>query len=80
MAGGPTCRDRKRTRTRRASSRSKTLDSILFPSLRGDRGVVTFAAAALVWKRVGARVELAQLNTGGSRVNARGLRLGLTAR
>jgi len=58
----------------------KTLDSILFPSFRGDRGVVTFAAAALLWKRVGARVELAQLNSSGSRVNARGLRFGLTAR
>jgi len=58
----------------------KTLDSILFPSFRGDRGVVTFAAAALMWKRVGVRVELAQLNSSGSRVNARGLRFGLTAR
>ena len=58
----------------------KTLDSILFPSFRGDRGVVTFAAAALMWKRVGARVELAQLNSSGARVNARGLRFGLTAR
>ena len=58
----------------------KTLDSILFPSFRGDRGVVTFAAAALMWKRVGARVELAQLNSSGSRINARGLRFGLTAR
>jgi len=58
----------------------KTLDSILFPSFRGDRGVVTFAAAALLWKRVGARVELAQLNSSGAHVNARGLRFGLTAR
>jgi hypothetical protein len=58
----------------------KTLDSILFPSFRGDRGVVTFAAVALMWKRVGARVELAQLNSSGARVNARGLRFGLTAR
>jgi hypothetical protein len=58
----------------------KTLDSILFPSFRGDRGVVTFAAAALMWKRVGVRLELAQLNSGGARVNARGLRFGLTAR
>jgi hypothetical protein len=58
----------------------KSLDSILFPSFRGDRGVVTFAAAALIWKRVGARVELAQLNSGSARVNARGLRFGLTAR
>jgi hypothetical protein len=58
----------------------KTLDSILFPSFRGDRGVVTFVAAALMVKRVGARLEWAQLNSGGSRVNARGLRFGLTAR
>jgi hypothetical protein len=58
----------------------KTLDTILFPSFRGDRGVVTFLAAAVMYKRVGARVELAQLNSGGSRVNARGLRFGLTAR
>jgi hypothetical protein len=58
----------------------KTLDTILFPSFRGDRGVVTFVAAALMWKRVGARLELAQLNSNGSRINARGLRFGLTAR
>jgi hypothetical protein len=58
----------------------KTLDSILFPSFRGDRGVVMFLAAAVMYKRVGARVELAQLNTGGSRINARGLRFGITAR
>lgn len=58
----------------------KTLDTILFPSFRGDRGVVTFVAGVLIVKGVGARVELAQLNTGGSRVNARGLRFGLTAR
>lgn len=58
----------------------KTLDTILFPSFRGDRGVVTFLAGVLVVKGVGARVELAQLNTGGSRINARGLRFGITAR
>jgi len=58
----------------------KTLDSILFPSFRGARGVVTFVAAALMVKRIGVRLEMAQLNSGGSRVNARGLRLGLTAR
>jgi hypothetical protein len=58
----------------------KTLDSILFPSFRGDRGVVTFLAAAVMYKRVGLRLELAQLNSGSSRVNARGLRYGITAR
>jgi hypothetical protein len=58
----------------------KTLDTIFFPSFRGDRGVVTFVGAALIWKSLGARVELAQLNSGGSRLNARGLRFGLTAR
>jgi hypothetical protein len=58
----------------------KTLDTIFLPSFRGDQGVVTFLAGALIWKSVGLRVELAQLNTGGSRVNARGLRFGLTAR
>jgi hypothetical protein len=51
-----------------------------FPSFRGDRGVVTFVAAALMLKRVGVRVEAAQLNSRGSRVNASGLRFGLTAR
>jgi hypothetical protein len=58
----------------------KSLDSILFPSFRGDRGIVTFVAAALMVKRVGVRLEAAQLNSGGSRINARGLRFGLTAR
>ena len=58
----------------------KTLDSILFPSFRGDRGVVTFVAAAVMVKWVGVRLELAQLSSGGARVNARGLRIGLTAR
>ena len=58
----------------------KTLDTILFPSFRGERGVVTFAGAAVVWKIVGLRVEYARLNDSGSRVNAAGLRFGLTAR
>jgi hypothetical protein len=58
----------------------KTLDTILFPGFGGDRGVVTFLAAAVMYKRVGVRVELAQLNSGGARVNARGLRFGITAR
>jgi hypothetical protein len=57
-----------------------TLDTILFPGFGGDRGVVTFVAAALMYKRVGLRVELAQLNSGASRINARGLRFGITAR
>lgn len=58
----------------------KTLDTILFPGFGGDRGMVTFLAAAVMYKRVGLRMELAQLNGGGSRVNARGLRFGITAR
>lgn len=58
----------------------KTLDTILFPSFSGDTGVVTFLAAAVMYKRVGLRVELAQLNSGGAKVNARGLRWGITAR
>ena len=58
----------------------KTLDTIFFPSFRGDQGVVTFVAAALTVHNVGVRVELAQLNMGGARVNARGWRFGLTAR
>jgi len=58
----------------------KSLDTILFPSFRGDRGIVTFVAAALMVKRVGVRLEAAQLNSRGSRVNAGGLRFGLTAR
>ena len=58
----------------------KTLDTILFPSFRGDRGTVTFVAAALTVKGIGARLEAAQLNSGGSRVNARGLRWGFTVR
>jgi hypothetical protein len=58
----------------------KTLDTIFFPSFRGDRGVVTFAAAALTVWNVGVRVEAARLNSGGSRINASGLRFGLTVR
>jgi hypothetical protein len=58
----------------------KTLDTILFPSFRGDRGAVAFLAAAVMYKRVGARLEWAQLNSRGSRVNASGLRFGFTAR
>jgi hypothetical protein len=58
----------------------KTLDTILFPSFRGGRGLVRFLAAALVVKGVGARVEWACLNGSGSRTNACGLRFGLTGR
>jgi hypothetical protein len=58
----------------------KTLDTILFPSFRGERGVVSFVAASLLVKRVGLRLEWAKLNSGGARVNATGLRFGLTAR
>lgn len=58
----------------------KTLDSILFPSFRGDKGIVTFLAAAVIVKGVGLRVETARLNSGGARVNASGLRFGITAR
>jgi hypothetical protein len=58
----------------------KTLDTILFPSFRGDRGLVSFVAAALVVDFVGVRVEAARLNSSGSRVNASGLRFGLTVR
>jgi hypothetical protein len=58
----------------------KSLDTILFPSFRGDRGVVKFVAASLLVKRVGVRLEWAKLNSGGSDVNATGLRFGLTAR
>lgn len=57
----------------------KTLDTILFPSFNGDTGLVTFLAGAVMLKGVGFRVELAQLSSG-SRVNARGLRFGLTVR
>lgn len=58
----------------------KTLDTILLPSFRGDHGVVTFVAGAVVVSNVGLRVEWARLNAGGSRINASGLRFGLTVR
>jgi hypothetical protein len=58
----------------------KTLDTILFPGFGGERGLVTFAGAAVIWKYVGLRVEYARLNGSGSRINAAGLRFGLTAR
>ncbi len=46
----------------------------------GASGLVTFVAGAVMVKRVGARLEVAQLNSGGARINARGLRFGLTVR
>jgi hypothetical protein len=58
----------------------KTLDTILFPSFRGERGLVTFVGAAVIVKFVGVQVEYARLNSGGARINASGLRFGLTAR
>jgi hypothetical protein len=58
----------------------KTLDTILFPGFGGDQGLVTFVAAAVMYKRVGLRLEWAQLNSGGAGVNAHGLRFGITAR
>ena len=58
----------------------KTLDTIVLPSFRGDQGVVTFVAGALVVHNVGVRVEWARLNAGGSRINASGFRYGLTVR
>lgn len=58
----------------------KTLDTILFPSFRGDRGTVRFVAAALTISGIGLRLEAAQLNGGSSRVNAKGLRWGFTVR
>ena len=58
----------------------KTLDTILFPSFRGDRGMVAFVGAAFIVKFVGVRMEYARLNSRGSRVNASGLRFGVTAR
>ena len=56
----------------------ETLDSILLPSFRGDRGMVTFVAAALVVKGIGLRLEWAHL--GGAGKDAGGLRYGLTVR
>src|SRR6185503_19701303 len=57
----------------------KTLDTILFPSFGGEKGLVTFAGAAVMVKFVGIRVEYARLNSSGSRINAGGWRFGLTA-
>jgi hypothetical protein len=57
----------------------KTLDTILFPSFGGEKGLVTFAGAAVIVKFVGIRVEYARLNSSGSRINASGWRFGLTA-
>jgi hypothetical protein len=57
----------------------KTLDTILFPSFGGETGLVTFVGAAVIVKFVGIRVEYARLNSSGSRINASGLRFGLTA-
>jgi hypothetical protein len=54
-----------------------TLDSIFFPSFRGDRALLTFAAAAVMLGPIGARVEAARL---GGRVHASGLRFGVTVR
>src|SRR6185436_15500265 len=48
----------------------KTLDTILFPSFGGEKGLVTFVGAAVMVKFVGVRVEYARLNSGGSRINA----------
>jgi hypothetical protein len=58
----------------------KTLDTIVLPSFRGDEGVVTFLAGAVVVHNFGVRVEWAKLNAGGSRINATGLRYGITVR
>jgi hypothetical protein len=55
----------------------RTLDSILFPSFRGDRGMVRFAAAVAMLGPVGVRVETARL-TGSP--DAGGLRFGITVR
>ena len=49
----------------------KTLDTIFFPSFKGNTGVVSFLAGAVMLKGVGFRLELAQLNSAGARVNAR---------
>ena len=42
--------------------------------------MVTFLAGAVMLKGIGFRLELAQLNSGGARTNARGWRFGITAR
>ena len=54
-----------------------TLDSIFFPSFRGDRGTVRFAAAVAMLGPIGLRVETARL---GGKVDAGGLRFGITVR
>jgi len=58
----------------------KTLDTILFPGFRGERGTVRFVAAALTISGIGARVEAAELKGGASGLDARGLRWGFTVR
>jgi hypothetical protein len=58
----------------------KTLDTILFPSFRGERGTVRFVAAALTVSGIGLRVEGAELSSGDPRLDARGLRWGFTVR
>lgn len=55
----------------------KTIDSILFPSFRGERGLVRFAAVVAMLGPVGLRVEHAALS---GRVDAGGLRYGITVR
>ena len=57
-----------------------TLDTILVPSFRGDRGTVRFVAAALTISGIGARLEAAELDGGASGLDARGLRWGFTVR
>lgn len=54
-----------------------TLDSIFFPSFRGERGWVRFAAAVAMLGPIGLRVETARL-TGSP--DAGGLRFGITVR
>ena len=54
-----------------------TLDSIFFPSFRGERGWVRFAAAVVMLGPIGLRVETARL-TGSP--DAAGLRFGITVR
>ena len=57
-----------------------TLDTILFPGFGGDRGRVTFVAAALTVSGIGVRLEAARLNGRNSPVNASGLPFGFTVR
>ena len=54
-----------------------TLDSIFFPSFRGDRGWVRFGAAVVMLGPIGLRVETAHL---GGQIDAGGLRFGVTVR